>query len=260
VISFIPLLAVSLSVFSAYGGFESLVSKIEPFIIHNLVEASGVEASRYIRRVVRRIHSGALGLSGVIGLLFTSTKLFHDMETAVQRVWQVRSHRLFLKRIVVYWLVMFIGPLILAAALGAIGSRDLGLLKIVPKDAIAAVFTFIALLSIYKLVPAVKVSWRSSLISAITTTGAILLAQAFYAVIIKRVFMLGKMYGSFASVPIFLIWILVLWWICLAGVALTATLEKGRTDVANGSGRERVDKTREDDSANFSDRTEDKLA
>jgi membrane protein len=228
VISLIPLLAVSLSVFNAYGGFESLISKIEPFILQNLVEASGTEASRYIRRGVSRIHSSTLGIGGIVALLFTSTKLFHDVETAVQRVWRLRSQRSLLKRLIVYWLVIFAGPLVLAVALGIIGSKDLNLLRLLPKDLIGAVFTFVAFFAINKYAPAAKVSAWSAFVGSLTATIAMAIAQEFYSVAMSHLFKFGKVYGSLASVPVLMIWIYVCWWISLVGVAVTATLEKRR--------------------------------
>lgn len=228
VISLVPLLAVSLSVFHAYGGFEGLIAKIEPFILQNLVDTSGAQASRYIRKAIKRVHSGTLGIGGAIGLLFASTKLFHDMETAVQRVWQLRPRRSLIRRVIVYWTVMFLGPLLLAALLGLIGSRDLGLIEFLPKGAIAVVFGFAGLVIIYKLVPACRVNWRPALISASVATVGIALAQEFYSVLTTKILRYSKVYGSLASIPIFLIWVLLLWWICLAGAALTATLQQRR--------------------------------
>lgn len=228
VISLVPLLAVSLSVFSALGGFESLMKQIEPFLLQNLVEASGAEASRYIRKAIQRIHSGALGVGGVFGLLIVSTKLFHDMETAVQRVWALRSNRSIFRKVFAYWIVMFLGPLILAVALGLIGSKDLGLLQVIPKGAITLVFGFIAFLFLYKSVPACPVSWWAAGWSAMVATVGVGLAQTFYVQITRNILRYNKVYGSLASIPIFLIWILVLWWICLGGAALCATLEKRR--------------------------------
>jgi membrane protein len=226
VISLVPLLAVSLSVFSAFGGFESLLSKIEPFILQNLVEGSGTEVSRVIRTSIRRIHSGAMGTVGAVALLIASTKLFHDMERGIQKVWQIKKRRPITASLFVYWLVMFLGPLLLAVILGLLGSIDLALLNIIPQSAVPLLLGIFALVSIYKFVPACPVSWRSAVISAAVAAVGFSLAKAFYASITKNLLSYSAIYGSLASIPIFLLWILVLWWICLAGVALCATLEK----------------------------------
>jgi membrane protein len=226
VLSIVPLLAVSLSVFNALGGFESLMGKLEPYLLQNLVEGSGAEVSHAIRHALARIQSGALGLTGALGLFFVSTKLFHDVEEAVQRVWQIPSSRSLPWKLAIYWLVMFLGPLILAAILGLAGSRDLDLVKQLSKSTVGLGSLFVALVAIYKFVPDCKVAWRNALSGALAATIAVAVAQSFYGQITRKTFSYNQIYGSLASIPIFLIWILILWWICLAGVALTAVLER----------------------------------
>ena len=231
VISLVPLLAVSLSVFSAYGGLESLMKKIEPFILQNLVEASGAELSKGIRRSIQRVHSGTLGFTAALFLFLASTKLFHDMETAVHRVWQVKSDRWFVQKLVIYWSVMFSGPFVLAVALGVMGSKDYGLIKFFTKGRVITVLEFVAMLSMYKFLPSCRVRWSSAFYAAILATTGFRLTQLFYSQITKNILAYNKIYGSLASIPIFLLWILVLWWICLAGVAVSAALDKRRDEL-----------------------------
>jgi membrane protein len=226
VISIVPLLAVSMSVFLAYGGFEGLLAKIEPFILQNFVEGSGTQASQYIRTAVARIHSGALGLTGVVAMLFVSTRLFYDMETAVHRVWQIKATRSLFNRWVVYWVVMFIGPLLLAVMLGIMGSKDLTLLKVLPKQTFTLCLVFSAFYLIYKYVPSCLVRTQPALWGALAATLAVWSVKEFYVVLTRKILSYNKVYGSLASIPIFLLWILFLWWIFLGGVALTSVLQQ----------------------------------
>ncbi|RYZ79070.1 MAG: YihY family inner membrane protein [Proteobacteria bacterium] len=228
VISLVPLMAVSLSVFTAFGGMETLLHRIEPFILHNLVDASGAEISRGIRRSIARVHSGALGVGGAIGLLIASSKLFYDMERAVQRVWGIENDRRFWRRLVVYWILMFLGPLALAAILGLVGSKDVSRLAKIPRGTVVLIIEFIAIFAFYKVVPSTFVKIKAAFISAVVAVAAIGLAQAFYSTIMRTFLNVNKVYGSLASVPLFLIWLLVLWQICLTGVALCAVLNQGR--------------------------------
>ncbi len=229
-VSLVPLLAVSLSVFTYFGGLDSLLHKIEPFILHNLVDASGAELSKTIRRAIERVHSRTLGIGGGLGLLVASTKIFYDMEKAVHRVWGLESDRKFYRQLLIYWVLMFLGPLAVAIVLGILGSKDLGLIGPYPRAIILVGFEFLALVSIYKFVPSIYVSWVSAFASGSVATFALAVAQSFYSTIMKTVFNTNKVYGSLASVPLFLIWILILWWICLTGVAYCAVLEKRRID------------------------------
>ena len=228
VMSLVPLLAVSLSVFKAYGGFEPLLERIEPFIIDNLVEESGEEVSAAIHAAIERVHSGALGVGGAVALLLAATKLLHDMDTAIQRVWNVKVARPLLHRLLVYWAVIFFGPILLAVALGLLGSKGLFLIDRIPHHAIAVFISLSAFTFIYKVIPAVKVNWRPAFFSAAVATVAVTIVQSFYSKITGEVLSYSKIYGSLASVPIFLLWILILWWICLGCAALGATLQQER--------------------------------
>ncbi len=220
VMSIVPLLAVSLGVFHAYGGFEPLFKRIEPFLLEHLVSGAGSEARDAIHGAIRRIHSKTLGVGGAAGLLIASTKLFLDIETAVQKIWNLKVKRPLWLRLVVYWAIMFGGPLLLAVILGVVTSDGFGLLAVFPKGTVGFVFVFFGLAAIYKLVPACKVRYRAAGWSAALTAIAVIAAQLFYAGLTKKILSYNKIYGGLASVPIFLLWLLVLWWIVLAGVAI----------------------------------------
>jgi membrane protein len=226
ILSLIPLMAVSLSAFKAFGGFEILLRYLEPFIMQNLVEASGANVSKFVQDSIARIQSGKLGAIGALALLYTSTRLFMNVEKAVHRVWKEENPRFSFRRLLVFWVVMFFGPVFLAVALGVLGSKDLGLIQILPHQTMAFVCTFIGFVMINRLMPVRTVSWFSVVPASGFAAGGVVLAQSFYAKITGQILTYSKIYGSIASVPIFFLWILVLWWICLAGVALCAVLER----------------------------------
>lgn len=245
VLSLVPLLAVSLSVFQWLGGLDGLMKQVEPFILKNLAESSGVELSRHLSRAIHRVHSGALGVGGVLGVFLASTKLFTDMERAIHRVWLLKKRRALWKRLVVYWSVMFLAPLMLAATLGVLSIRGLDFLKVIPHRSITAIFAFIALYAIFKWVPARRVEVRPALAAALVATAGLALAQEFYAGIMRSLFRFSKVYGSLAGVPLFLMWVFVFWWIILMGATLTALLQE-RLDRLSESQSERRAKDQSD--------------
>ena len=226
VMSLVPLLAVGLAVFSAFQGFEPLLNKLEPFLLRNIVDASGANFTQEIRAAVARVHAGALGVGGVLGLLVTSTKIFRDMETAVQRVWQLKTRHSLARRLATAWVLIFISPVVLAVILLVLTSHDLGLIYYLPRGSIADFLEFMSLVILYKFIPACKVHWRSAFISGLVSSVALILAHSFYAQVTVHTLRYNKIYGSVASIPIFLLWLLVLWWIVLIGVGLCAVIER----------------------------------
>ena len=121
---------------------------------------------------------------------------------------------------------MFFGPVLLAISLGVLGSKDLGLIQILPHQTMAFFCTFVGFMMINRLLPARIVSWRSVIAASVLAAVGVVLAQSLYARVTGQILTYSKIYGSIASLPIFFLWILVLWWICLAGVALCAVLER----------------------------------
>ncbi|HRK06455.1 MAG TPA: YihY/virulence factor BrkB family protein [Pseudobdellovibrionaceae bacterium] len=236
VLAFVPLLAVSVSVFHLLGGFEKMLSLVGPFIASHLRETSGAGATKFLETALRRVHSGALGVSGAVVLLWISTRLFHEMESAVQRVCRVRRPRALWKRLGVYWAVMFAAPLVLAGLLGALGSRHLQLLAILPHTLIGVVVMLVALIAVYKWIPARPIQWGPALIGALSAATAFALVQASYAAVMKQLFRYSKVYGSLTGMILFLTWISVMWWIVLTGAALTAVLQERREQLAQSSG------------------------
>lgn len=228
VLAFVPLLAVSVSVFHLLGGFEKMLGLVGPFIASHLRETSGAGATKFLETALRRVHSGALGVSGAIVLLWISTRLFHEMEAAVQRVCRVTRPRPLWKRLGVYWAVMFLTPLILAGLLGALGSSHLQLIAILPHTLIGVIVMLVALLAVYKWIPARPIQWGPAFVGALTAAAAFAVVQVSYAAVMKQLFRYSKVYGSLTGMILFLVWISVMWWIVLTGAALTAVLQERR--------------------------------
>lgn len=224
-ISLVPMLAVSLSVFQTFGGFESVLKKVEPFILHNLVPTSGADITTVMRKSIDRVHSGALGFWGVIGLLLASTKMFVDIERAVQEVWKLTPRKWLSPRLIIYWGVMFVVPVVLAIVLGVLSSKDLGFYKRIPKWTISFGFLFVGLFATYKFMPAIKVVKKWAALSALLAASSIVALQISYVRITKELISYNQVYGSLASVPFFLLWLLAFWWIFLIGSGLCASLQ-----------------------------------
>ncbi len=223
VLSFIPLFAVSLSVFHAFGGLDKLYLEYEPIVMQNLASAAGKIALENLQNVILRLKPQALGLIGFLGLLLTSTSLLFDMELAVQKVWGLKQQRSLTFRVFFAWLIIFLGPLALAAITGVLFSNKAGFF-FRHKSALNIAFLLVSVYLIYRYVPRMKVRKRPAIVSAIFATVCLAAAQKIFSILTIKIFNYNNLYGSLAAIPIFFLWISILWWIFLIGVALCATL------------------------------------
>lgn len=226
ILSIIPVLALSFSIFQAFGGMEKLYATIEPMIIHYLAEGASDDAIQAIRGFITRIHAGALGATGLVGTIITSMLLLSSGETAINRVWKAPIHRSLFQRISAYWLFITLGPLALAVSVGVATSYKIPLTHLLPSGTGIFILTTLIFFLIYKFVPNRKVDWKPALIASTITAVFWNLARWGYALYTKEIVTYNKIYGSLAAIPILLVWIYIIWLIILTGAAVTAALQK----------------------------------
>jgi membrane protein len=224
VFSLVPLLALSLSAFHYFGGLRTLLTELQPFLHLHLAAGAGLEVTHFVERSIQRVHSGSLGLFGVTLILFTSTRLFIEMDAAVHKIWRLKDRRPLWLRLLIYWSVIFVGPVLVALALGLLGSQDLALLTHLPKSLLSFLLFFTALFVMFSWFPNCKVYVRYALLSAFLCALLLVGVQGLYLKFTLGFLELSKLYGGLAAIPSFLLWIWLQWWICLGGVAFCAAM------------------------------------
>lgn len=223
----IPFLVVILAVFQSVGELEKLYPQVEGLLMSYLKEATGNTVTQYLRTSVTKIQSRTLGYTGVIFLLFTTVGLFRNIDTAFHHLWRIKPRKPFIKRMWLHSIVLVSLPVLLA---GFIGLRSVKIIEqlgsTVHQQFLFALMSGLALWILYTVVPDTKVSKRASLISAGLAAIGIAVVQSSFLWISLKVFRQNKIYGSLASFPIFMLWLLVVWSIVLSGASLCAFLQQ----------------------------------
>ncbi len=226
ILSIIPVLAVSFAIFQTFGGMEKLYEGIEPLVLSYLAAGTSAEVIQTLQNFIHNTHSGVVGISGLVGLIFTSMSMLFSAEKAINQAWEIQVTRRFFQRFSAYWLFISLGPIALSIGVGMSTSLHFPFWKLLPTGTgslfIEAAFFF----CIYQWVPQTRVLWPCSLASATITAGFWNLARSAYTYYASNVVAYHKIYGSLAAVPIILLWIYILWVITLSGAALTVALQK----------------------------------
>ncbi len=225
ILSIIPALAVSFATFKAFGGMEKVYATIEPLIMQNLAEGSD-DAIGAIRGFIANVHTGAIGMSGFLGLVVTSMAMLYSIEKAVNQIWRVSMRRNWVQRIAYYWLFITMGPVALAVAVGAATSAAVPFKDIIPTGAGFFVSTTIIFTLVFKIVPHRPVHWKPALAAASLTAAGWSIARVTYSIYTREILAYNKIYGSLGAVPILLLWIYIIWVIVLSGAAMSAALQK----------------------------------
>jgi membrane protein len=149
----------------------------------------------------------------------------------------VRRPRPLLNRLLIYWGVLTIGPLLIGASLYVTSwvlTRSMGLMG--PSEAVSTIYrlvplvlTIVAFSFLYRTIPSQPVAVNDALAGGILAGLLFEAAKAGFGAYIRQVPMYKLVYGAFASFPIFLIWIYISWMIILLGAVFAAALPYLRT-------------------------------
>ncbi len=225
-LSLIPFLIIVLAVLQSIGILESYYPQIESLMIDYLKEATGSTVSQYIRSSLTHFQPKALGVTGGVLLLWTSLGLIRNIDIAFHRIWKIKIIVPIYRRVWLYWIILVTIPIVLALFTGL---KSIAFLNALNQNfehqflfsIVATLFLFV----MYKIIPNTKVNLLAAASPAILASLALAFVQNTFLWFSLRVFKQNKIYGSLASVPIFLVWLLVVWYVVLTGVSLSAFLQ-----------------------------------
>jgi membrane protein len=229
-LSLVPFMTVLVTIFAAFPQFGNISDQIQDFVFSNFVPTAGEVVQEYINGFVDK--SRNLKLSMSLFVFVTSIMMMYTMEKALNRIWDSKPSGNVVKKILIYWTVLTMGPLLVGGGLAltsymfsysGLAGIKIYLLKILPIMA-----STIGFFLIYLIVPNRKVSWKSAIIGAIVAAVMFEIAKRGFAWYITTFPSYQKVYGTLATIPIFLFWVYLSWNIILLGGTIAATLETSR--------------------------------
>ncbi|NKI34996.1 virulence factor BrkB family protein [Wenzhouxiangella sp. XN79A] len=231
-LALVPLLAVVIGVISAFPVFDARVEQLQDFIFKNFVPAAGDVVQQYIDQFIER--SAGLTGAGSLFLVVAALLLMGTIEKSLNRIWRVDRPRSPASRLMVYWAVLTLGPLLIGASVG-ITSYLATLQAFAPEfvrgwvqSALLALTPFVvALLAftlLFSVVPNRRVRLRHALAGATFSAVAFEVSKHAFVVYLSNVPTYEKLYGALATIPIFLVWIFVTWVVILLGASVSASL------------------------------------
>ena len=235
-LSLVPLFTVALALSTAFPVFDDSMAALQVFILENfLPDARGIETiAEQIRSFTE--NAGRLTAIGIAFFVVTAVMLMFTIDEALNRIFRVQRRRPMVQQVLIYWAVITLGPVLIGGSLSmtsfAIGA-SFGLLNLdIVADALLRVLPFIftcaALTLLYAVVPYRYVEPRHALASGILAGVLFEIAKRAFAIYLTKFPTYTLVYGAFATIPIFLVWLYVSWAVVLAGATLTAMLPSYR--------------------------------
>lgn len=226
-ISLVPLLAVIFGVASAFPVFDRWTEDLQTFIFSNFVPAAGSQVQDYVMGFLDSV--GTLTLPGTFFLIISALLLMMRIEAAFNRIWRVPVQRSLISRIVMYWAVLTLGPITLGVAT-ALSARPI-IDWMGGEEAITSgahsfgifVLIWLAFCMVFVLVPNRPVRLRNAAIGALLSAVLFLIAKNGFVWFVGRA-SFNVIYGTLATIPIFLLWLYLAWAVTLLGASLAASL------------------------------------
>lgn len=237
-LAIVPLLAILLSISRGFGIQELIEQQLLEYFPAQreiIIDSFGV-----VENYLRKTNSTVLIGFGMIFLMWTIITLITNIEVVFNNIWQVHSSRNLLRKVTDYLSIFLVIPLmiLLSSALSIFVTTSinlpyfqfiLGPLLIVVMKIAPYVITCLIFTAIYMLIPNTRVRFINALVAGVVAGVAFQLFQYFYISGQLWVARYNAIYGSFAALPLLLLWIQLSWLICLYGAELAYASQNVRS-------------------------------
>ncbi len=243
-VSLVPLVVIGLGALSVFPILGPVHDQILALVFRNFVPSVGEQAAWWFRAFAdSAAQTTAIGL---VGIAATGVLLLVTVEDQLNVIWRVTAPRPWGQRVVAYWTLITLGPLLVGLSLSLstyleIAARHAGfgqqafqwiesgwlhgLARAVP-----AVLEFVALTLLYCLIPNCAVRWRDAAVGALIASLAVEILKVGFTIYVGAMSYYQTVYGTLATIPIFLLWMYISWMAVLLGAEVAAALPHWRID------------------------------
>lgn len=232
-LSLVPIVTVMLVMFSSIPALQGVREQVQWAIYRNLMPSSGEVISQYIGSFAEK--SSNLGIIGVTGVFVTTIMTLITIETAFNQIWRVAERSGGMASVVRYWVMITAAPIILGVAFGA-SSAISGLSFLNQKIAgygidfgvWAKIISFVLMaggfVALYQFMPKTKVPTKNAVIAGVVIAVLFEVLKSVFGMVMTNFTSYEAIYGAFAAIPVFLMWLYLSWNLILLGVEISYTL------------------------------------
>jgi len=236
-LALVPLMVIAFAILSGFAAFDPARERMEALFFSIFVPEVGAEVGNYLAEFSR--NAANLTALGIVALAVTAVMLLWTIEATLNQIWRVETPRSIGVRVLIYWTVLTMGPLLLGASFVMTSgtfttisqwARDgFGMAR--TEDALPTLGMFFALLTqsltftlLFKIVPARPVRLRDATVGGLIGGVGVQVLRWSFDIFLTRGSTYETVYGAVAILPIFLFWLYLSWMIVILGAVVAASL------------------------------------
>jgi membrane protein len=248
VFGIVPLGIVMLLIFQSFPAYSEIGEKVKIFIYDQANFSSfksaapseedsqkDITLTEHLDEIVARFfaetNKGQIGLFSVLIVIWAALALLSTIEKAFNNIWHVTRGRNFMHRIISYWALLTLGPLLLGVGIyiitqhSTIGKVQETILSNMAPAVLSYIIAAVAFFLLYFVLPNTKVKAKSAIWGAAVAALVWIVAKSVFGYCITELKLYSTVYGVMALVPMTVVWIYITWLTVLFGLQLTFTTQ-----------------------------------
>ncbi len=235
----VPMLTVFLVIVSSIKALEPARQQMQTWIYSNFLPKTSIAFDKALNAFTE--NSSNLTIIGILFLFFTTVMMLSSIELAFNRIWRVRQARGGIVGFMRYWTIISLGPIILGTAF--VLSSTVASMNLLSNTVAGYQFDFAYVLLfisfaltclgfslLYWTIPNRSVPIKSAVIAGVFSGVVFELLKNLFGFIMSNFTSYQLVYGAFAALPIFLLWIYTSWLVVLLGVQISYAITAFHSD------------------------------
>ena len=244
----VPLAIVTLLIFQSFPTYSYIGENVKYFIydqanftaFNSPVQSSGnpeetIKLTEHLDAIVARFfaetNKGQIGLFSILIVIWAALSLLATIEKSFNNIWHVATGRNFLHRIISYWTLLTLGPLLLGTGIyvitrySKIANIHETILSYVAPVILSYFVATVAFFLLYFVMPNTKVSFKAAIWGAAVAALVWMAAKSIFGYCVTELGLYRTVYGVMALIPMTVVWIYITWLTVLFGLQLTYTTQ-----------------------------------
>lgn len=242
----VPLAVVALLIFQSFPAYKGVGDKVKGLVYEQLHLSTieypdpgnpevSIKLTEHIDEIVGRVftglNEGTIAFFSAVIIIWAALALLSTIERAFNNIWHVGKGRGFLHRVINYWALLTLGPLLLGAGIyittryAVIGRIQRNVLSEVGPAVLSYIVAMVAFFLLYFILPNTRVRAKAAIFGAAVAALVWSFAKWGFGLYVIKLIPYSQVYGVLGLIPLGVFWIFITWLIVLFGLQLTFTTQ-----------------------------------